>query len=217
MTVRGMPADFSLKSNTITAFTTPILHYVWPDSEGLNAGLRRTILGKETNNPGVSASNVGGWHSESDLLSWPQTEIKILADRFQAFTSCMMRTAIAKPGALGRITVTAEAWANVVRSGHYNLIHAHPNFMWSGVYYVATGKPDPDTPSHGAVEFIDPRDAVNHVSLGNLKFAMPLRLNPEPGLMLMFPSWLKHTVHPYFGEGERVSIAFNAIARTFDS
>ena len=46
MTVRGMPADFSLKSNTITAFTTPILHYVWPDSEGLNAGIAQDNSGK---------------------------------------------------------------------------------------------------------------------------------------------------------------------------
>jgi hypothetical protein len=27
--------------------------------------------------------------------------------------------------------------------------------------------------------------------------------------MLMFPSWLQHCVHPYFGDAPRISIAFN--------
>ena len=152
------------------------------------------------------------------MLSWPQTEIKILADRFQAFTSCMMRTAIAKPGALGRITVTAEAWANVVRSGHYNLIHAHPNFMWSGVYYVATGKPDPDTPSNGAVEFIDPRGRgqSREPRQPEIRDASPAesgaRTHAHVSLLAQAhgPSLLWRSV-------ERISIAFNAIARTFDS
>jgi hypothetical protein len=30
-----------------------------------------------------------------------------------------------------------------------------------------------------------------------------------PGLMVMFPSWLKHMVHPFFGSGERISTSFN--------
>ena len=27
--------------------------------------------------------------------------------------------------------------------------------------------------------------------------------------MLVFPSWHQHMVHPFFGTGERISIAFN--------
>jgi hypothetical protein len=27
--------------------------------------------------------------------------------------------------------------------------------------------------------------------------------------MLLWPSWLKHWVHPYQGDGERISVAFN--------
>jgi hypothetical protein len=29
--------------------------------------------------------------------------------------------------------------------------------------------------------------------------------------MLLFPSWLQHTVHPFAGDGERISIAFNVL------
>ena len=28
--------------------------------------------------------------------------------------------------------------------------------------------------------------------------------------MVVWPSWLLHWVNPYYGEGERISIAFNA-------
>ena len=36
-------------------------------------------------------------------------------------------------------------------------------------------------------------------------------ITPIPGLMVLFPSWLNHLVHPFFGAGERISIAFNII------
>ena len=37
-----------------------------------------------------------------------------------------------------------------------------------------------------------------------------MQITPAPGVMLMFPSYLVHTVYPFIGEGERRCIAFNA-------
>ena len=34
-------------------------------------------------------------------------------------------------------------------------------------------------------------------------------MKPEVGVMLVFPNWLKHAVMPFFGEGERRSLAMN--------
>ena len=34
-------------------------------------------------------------------------------------------------------------------------------------------------------------------------------VKPIVGVMLVFPNWLKHQVMPFFGEGERRSIAMN--------
>ena len=34
-------------------------------------------------------------------------------------------------------------------------------------------------------------------------------VKPEVGIMLVFPCWLKHSVMPFFGEGERRSLAMN--------
>ena len=36
-----------------------------------------------------------------------------------------------------------------------------------------------------------------------------VEFTPRPGLIMLFPSWLQHQVRPYWGQGERISIAFN--------
>ena len=41
-------------------------------------------------------------------------------------------------------------------------------------------------------------------------------LSPKSGLMVMFPSYLIHTVYPFIGEGERRCLPFNAVYRIFD-
>ena len=34
-------------------------------------------------------------------------------------------------------------------------------------------------------------------------------IKPVVGLMILFPNWLNHLVHPFFGEGERRTLAAN--------
>ena len=38
----------------------------------------------------------------------------------------------------------------------------------------------------------------------------PLRVRPQAGLLVLFPSWLYHWVHPYVGETPRIAVSFNA-------
>jgi uncharacterized protein (TIGR02466 family) len=82
--------------------------------------------------------------------------------------------------------------------------------MWSGVYYVSGGKPDSNDPLNGKLELLDPRVGVNMLRLEQGIFGGRYLVEPMPGLMVMFPSWLKHMVHPFSGSGERISISFNA-------
>jgi len=51
------------------------------------------------------------------------------------------------------------------------------------------------------------------MALANMKppHAMsPRSLRLEPGQLVLFPSWLLHEVLPFEGEGERITVAFNA-------
>ncbi len=34
---------------------------------------------------------------------------------------------------------------------------------------------------------------------------------PSAGQVLLFPSWLEHCVEPFTGDGDRISMAFNAV------
>ena len=43
----------------------------------------------------------------------------------------------------------------------------------------------------------------------NLRPSQSRYIKPEPGKLLMFPSWMQHCVYPFFGEGERRTVAGN--------
>ena len=60
----------SLDDEKLIHLTTPILKYIWPDSEQLNRRLRRAILKEESVSAGTTYSSVGGWQSNEDFQSW---------------------------------------------------------------------------------------------------------------------------------------------------
>jgi hypothetical protein len=76
-------------------------------------------------------------------------------------------------------------------------------------YYVASGEPEADRPHNGKLELLDPRAGINLSHMKESLFAGSYLIDPIPGLMVVFPSWLSHLVHPFFGKGERISVAFN--------
>ena len=43
-----------------------------------------------------------------------------------------------------------------------------------------------------------------------------MTIQPTSGLLVMFPSYLLHTVYPFIGEGERRCLPFNAVYRILD-
>ena len=92
-------------------------------------------------------------------------------------------------------------WVNLLKSGGQHGGHIHPHSIISGTFYV-------EAPAgSGAIRFEDPRLP--------LMMAAPPRadtfvtVQPRPGLLLMWESWLRHEVLPGAGKGERLSISFN--------
>ena len=77
------------------------------------------------------------------------------------------------------------------------------------VYYVEVGRPDPDNGRNGRIELHDPRILSNMSILNSFGFARSFLIDPEPGKMVMFPSWMEHSVHPFYGTFDRISIACN--------
>jgi uncharacterized protein (TIGR02466 family) len=100
-----------------------------------------------------------------------------------------------------------NAWANVNRMADFNQMHTHPGATWSGVYYVDHGEPDEDAEGT-AIHLFDPCASRTNIFFPELS-CQAITFRPQPGLMILFPGYVPHTVLPHRGGRPRISIAFN--------
>jgi uncharacterized protein (TIGR02466 family) len=189
------------------AFPTLIGQFRVPDAEAMNQDLQALILAEEAKYLSLGRSNIGGWHSRPDFLNRPELAVDALTT-WVIWAVRQMIDATAGPGVF-KGTLSTSAWATICRAGAYHAPHSHPDSAWSGVYYVDPGKANPDCPLSGVLEFIDPRAGVEAVSAPGDPYGEPVRVRPEAGLLVVFPSWLYHWVHPYAGQSPRIAVSFN--------
>ncbi len=66
---------------------------------------------------------------------------------------------------------------------------------------------------HSHTDFLSrPEAAVAALTAPGDPYGAPVRVRPEAGLLVIFPSWLYHWVHPYMGDRPRIAVSFNATA-----
>lgn len=99
-------------------------------------------------------------------------------------------------------------WANLLKAGGHHSAHIHPHSIISGTFYVEV----PD--GSGAIRFEDPRLPLMMAAPQRRPDAAEdlrpfISVEPRPGLLLLWESWLRHEVLPGTGRGERLSISFN--------
>ncbi|HEY7305988.1 MAG TPA: 2OG-Fe(II) oxygenase family protein [Bryobacteraceae bacterium] len=190
------------------AFPTLIGQLRVPDPELMNKDLRDLVLAEETEYSSLGRSNIGGWHSRPDFLAKSHSAISALNTWLKWALRRVIDTSVGANAFQG--TLSVSAWATVCRSGAYHAPHSHPDSAWSGVYYVDPGSDAPDQPLSGVLEFLDPRAGVDAVTAPGDPYGKPFRIRPQAGLLVVFPSWLFHWVHPYRGDRPRVAVSFNA-------
>lgn len=100
-----------------------------------------------------------------------------------------------------------EAWANIHDPGGFNVSHIHQNCWLSGCFYLEVPE------GAGAIVLRDPRPGAltSPFRTRGCNSYQEIRVTPQPGLLLVFPNWLEHHVEPNDSEGNRVSIAMNAL------
>lgn len=194
--------------NVTQAFPTYIGRVQLPDTEAMNQGLRSLILAEESEYPSLGKSNIGGWHSRADFLHRSDDSVAALTSWIIWALRRMICVTTGRENFVGAAAISA--WATVCRAGAYHAPHSHPDSAWSGVYYVNSGSDSPDQPFSGMLEFLDPRAGAEAVSAPGDPYGEPLRVRAQSGLLVMFPSWLYHWVHPYAGETPRIAVSFNA-------
>ena len=199
-------------------FSTPLLIDKSAHADQLNAFLRPLILARKEKDAGLDISNSGGWHSKTDMVKWCGDGGKALVGHVWNMADKYTRDVGLKDGQGPRHSWSVEMWANVNQKGHSNQLHCHPGAYWSAVYYVDDGYEGSDDPDLGGyLELLDPRMPMIRMAAPDLRFPWSdtspdhhaHRIRPESGMLVMFPSWLNHSVTTYNGNADRISIAIN--------
>lgn len=99
-------------------------------------------------------------------------------------------------------------WVNLLKGGGHHSGHVHPHSVISGTLYVEVPE------GSGAIRFEDPRLPMMMAAPTRRQDAAEelrsfVTVQPRPGLLLLWESWLRHEVLPGSGRGERLSISFN--------
>jgi uncharacterized protein (TIGR02466 family) len=111
-----------------------------------------------------------------------------------------------------------EMWVNVLDTGGRQAMHNHANSFISGVVYLTPTHPASQTvfmKSPGGTDFAFKNDHAG-TTPGPFSADKWVSPAPQPGDMVLFPSYLMHAVPPNPGE-RRITMAFNAIPTRLDS
>lgn len=110
------------------------------------------------------------------------------------------------------VEVTA-CWATVLARGAAHKLHSHPNNFLSGVYYVC------NRPGADGINFHDPRRQTGVIRPPVVELtaenADQVVLEVHDGMLLMFPSYLEHSVDANASDEERGSVSFNVMFSSF--
>ena len=148
-----------------------------------------------------------GWQSAKDLHH---------LEEFRGLVACIHDAAqsvldFLKTGD-GAIELTG-LWANMNPKGAAHPIHSHPNNFLSGIYYLRTHE-GADT-----VNFHDPRSQtgvirppVTELTAENTDQVV---VKVSDGTLLMFPSWLPHSVDASGSDETRISVSFNIMPSAY--
>ena len=101
----------------------------------------------------------------------------------------------------------SSCWLNVYSKWHSQEIHLHPNNVISAIYYFQAPEGAGKLLFHSPMSdlmYDPPKTEVNSL---NTKISA---IVPENSMLILFPSWLKHSVTPDNSrDGIRVSMAMN--------
>lgn len=111
----------------------------------------------------------------------------------------------------------SQSWISIKAPGQHHTMHGHPNSLISGVLYYGQGeKETPAIKFHKMItgintSYIDPKKIRNKK---DLKYAQQeFSITFEPGLLLLFPSYLMHSVPLNKTDKSRCSLAFNVVPK----
>ena len=185
-------------------FSTPIWISKIDNHENLNADMLTYISDLQKKDPqGIIKSNFNGWHSKNFNLkdNMPAKFISSISKNINIVMDDMGWDLTSQ-----FIKIT-NMWSIINEEGAFNQKHHHSNSDISAAYYVSAHD------ECGDIVFYDPRPArvyKNPISKSPNKLNATINsVKPENGLLVLFPSYLEHSVNPNLSNKKRVVISFN--------
>ena len=172
-------------------------------AERINRTLAGLIGEARVNSPTIATG--GKWQTDQRLHTIPAL------GEFNAVVLGLCRHILKADKIRYQDLCITGCWANIGPPGSGHRPHAHPNNYISGVYYVSA------PPGGNTINFFDPRPQASVMvppSEGpapSRSVSQQMTLDVRPGSLIMFPSWLYHSVDENRGREERISIAFNVM------
>ena len=182
--------------NQLNLFVTPVW---WEFIELDNKKMYEKIKEFEAKTETTFKSNLGGFQSATDRWDMMNED-----NTFQPLRDKIIHN-IKEMNFKAKSFEFARMWCNINRKGHWNMIHSHGHYDFSGVYYVKA----PEDSGNFIVR--DPRPAAisSEYMIESFNGGEVVRIAPEVGKLIIFPSYLDHMVEPSKSDDERVSISFN--------
>ena len=200
------------EKNIIPFFTSPVMQIQ------LDLDLEKlTEFASEMRNKdkkGVIQTNVGGWQS-NNVIEEAHEELDKLKKEITQYLQ-MYHSEIFQ-GMKFKTDVTqtlANMWVNINEKHHYNDWHVHPFATLSGVYYIKH-----DGVENGDILFKHPEHpqmAALHwppeiVEAYNAATSGVVNITPKSNMLLIFPSWMNHSVEANLNNDPRISVSFNSL------
>jgi uncharacterized protein (TIGR02466 family) len=198
-----------------TLFATPIYEASLAADRGfadflveLEDGCRMLAAEDRAGRAWCKAHNYGGYTSYASLNDLPRrvSVFDQLRKKLDRHAAAFAETLQYELGA-GRLRLDSM-WVNQLKPGAAHTSHIHPHSVLSGTAYVVVPS------GASALKFEDPRLAMMMAAPprradadeGHRAFVC---LQPQPGTVLMWESWLRHEVPVNAAKSERISISFN--------
>ena len=185
-------------------FPTPVWTLQLDDYQSINEQMYKFIkITQSKDQEGISKSNIKGWHSKDFNMqeNEPKNFIKFILPAIEQVITDMNWEKQKQSININNM------WAIINTGGSANLRHQHGNSTISGAYYVRAPK------NSGDIVFYDPRPAPVYTypkALNpNLLNAQVNGISPKEGALVLFPSYLDHSVNENLSDEERIVISFN--------
>jgi hypothetical protein len=167
-----------------------------------------SLLGAAALAPTSGAAPLAGGRRLNDLFSLTAPWVVPLRDALRAAVEgyvADLAVSGSHPVMTGRPAQRElTAWANVMSSGDHERPHIHEGAWLSGVYYVEMPAVTGQRSDAGCGALL----LGGHCSVPECERGL-LRIEPRPGRIVLFPSYLCHRTEPFTGPGLRISIAFD--------